>query len=135
MWELVTRHNADPATSTGQEVEALHDLARKASIGPKTRPKIGGAGGLHRLPLERRNWRSPLQGLGCGWHNTMPGVLRPEYHLDRSARHHNCSVGTRAVQLTGAYQPLDRSFMRDGDSVLGVRGSYVIGTQSEIIRG
>lgn len=35
----------------------------------------------------------------------------------------------------GCWQPLDRSFMRDGDIVVSRRGRYVIGTDSEIVFG
>lgn len=41
----------------------------------------------------------------------------------------------RAVKIMDAHQPLDRSFLRKGDSVISPWGSYVIGEQSEIIHG
>lgn len=37
-----------------------------------------------------------------------------------------------ATWLGGGYQPLDHGWLREGDRVSGPRGSYVIGTQSEI---
>lgn len=41
----------------------------------------------------------------------------------------------RAIDAGGCYQPLDRSFMRDGDIVVSRRGTYAIGTGAEIIIG
>lgn len=32
----------------------------------------------------------------------------------------------------GGYQPLDRSFIRDGDVVHARRGSYTVGSESEV---
>lgn len=44
----------------------------------------------------------------------------------------NSVTGQRAAHWRGNYQPLDYSFIRDGDVVFGPRGRYVVGAESEL---
>jgi hypothetical protein len=41
----------------------------------------------------------------------------------------------KAVQVHGGHQPLDRAFLRNGDRVIAARGSYTIGSPSELWHG
>lgn len=47
----------------------------------------------------------------------------------------NSITHQRKAVWRGCYQPLDYKFMRDGDIVVGERGTYVIGTESEVLFG
>lgn len=41
----------------------------------------------------------------------------------------------RAILISGCYQPLNYGFLRDGDSVIGRKGRYVIGSDDQVIFG
>lgn len=48
----------------------------------------------------------------------------------------NSVTGQRGATIRmKCYQPLDRSFIRNGDVVNGLNGRYVVGSESEILAG
>lgn len=48
----------------------------------------------------------------------------------------NTVTGQRkAIWVGGGYSPLPAEFLDNGDIVYGPRGRYVVGTESEILRG